>query len=74
MITKEEIQNFEREIEKISSTFKMSPLEAIVQYCTITGLEPASCSKLISKSLKAKLSMEANRLNLLKKTGRSLPK
>ena len=72
--SKEEITKFEREIDAIAANNQLNVIEAITFYCSNTGMEIESCSKLVGKSLKAKIALEAHRLNLLKRTGRKLPR
>lgn len=60
------MSSFSEEIEKLTEDTK-SYIDSIILYCERTGLEVEVVSKLVSGTLKAKIGMEANTLNLLKK-------
>lgn len=49
----------------------MNYIDAIIHYCEINEIEFESVSKLISKPLKEKLKMDAQKLNYMKKTNRA---
>lgn len=62
---------FSYDIEKLASTYEMNYIDAIVHYCEENDIEYASVSKLISKPLKEKLKLDAQKLNYIKKTSRA---
>lgn len=49
----------------------MNYIDAIIHYCELNEIEFESVSKLISKPLKEKLKIDAQRLNYMKRTSRS---
>jgi hypothetical protein len=57
---------FAEEIEKLVQTTQMNYIDAMVEYCTVHGIEFESVSKLLSKPLKDKLKYDAVELNYLK--------
>lgn len=61
-------EKFATEIEKLVATYQMNYIDAMVEYCSIHGIEVESVSKLISKPLKEKLRYDAMELNYLKQT------
>ena len=72
--TKDEIIQFSIEIEKISREKELNYIDSIIHYCTTTGIEVESVSKLVGTQLKSKIAIQASELNLIKKTGvRKLP-
>lgn len=63
-------KEFSLEIEKIVQEKKgISYMDAILKYCEDNDIDPATISPLISKSLKDKVTVEAQNLNYLPKTG-----
>lgn len=68
MPTKDEITTFSFSIETLAKTKELSYMDAIIQYCSDTGLEIEMAAKLVSGSLKAKLKIEAEELNFLPKS------
>jgi hypothetical protein len=68
MPTKEEITTFSLQIEKLAKKCDMPYLDAIIQYCSDTGLEIEIAAKLISGALKSKIKVEAEDLNFLPKS------
>ena len=56
---------FALEIEKIVAEEKFNYIDAICYYCEINELEVDSVTKLISKSLKERLKLDAIRLSLI---------
>lgn len=66
----ENMEDFFREIEDRVCKYDIGWLEAILEYCEDTGLEPDRVSKLISPNLKSKLEMEAKNLNFLDKSSK----
>jgi hypothetical protein len=65
---KEEIVRFSTLIEEIAEVKKCSHLEAVMLYCEMSGLEVDLAAKLVSASLKARLKIEAEDLNLIQKS------
>ena len=59
-----------QEIEDRVYKYDIGWLEAIMEYCEDTGLEPDRVSKLISPNLKSKLELEAKSLNFLDKSSK----
>ena len=49
----------------------MNYIDAVIHYCDINEIEFESVSKLLSKPLKEKLKLDAQRLNYMKRTSRS---
>lgn len=62
---------FSYDIEKLASNHNMNYIDAIVHYCEENDIEYTSVSKLISKPLKEKLKIDAQKLNYIKKTSRA---
>jgi hypothetical protein len=73
MPTKDEMQKFAKEIEKIVSGTDYNYIEAIVEYCRKTGLEIEVASTLINSNLKSKIEGNAIEFNLLKNKSPRLP-
>jgi hypothetical protein len=67
MANKDEIRTFSILIEKLSKEKRIGYMEAILHHCEITGLEVEVAATLITAPLKAKISEEAQELNMLKK-------
>ena len=59
-------------IEEMVQTKNISYMDACLEYCKEKELEPNSIAKLVNKSLKQKIQMEAEQLHFLPKTN-SLP-
>jgi hypothetical protein len=71
MPTKDEIKEFSALIDKIVSESKdLGYMEAITQHCSETGLEIEVAATLITPALKAKLRIEAQDSNMLKRSSR----
>jgi len=68
MATKDEKNNFSIEIEKIVSDREITYIEAIIEYCTETGLEVEMAATLLNDVLKDKIQNEAQELRYLPKT------
>jgi hypothetical protein len=71
MPTKDEKNQFYKEIEKVVSETKgeLDWMEAISHYCNKTGMEIEVAATLINEKLKKRLEEVAVRKNLLKKKG-----
>ena len=59
-------------IEEMVLTKNISYMDACLEYCKEKELEPNSIARLVNKSLKQKIQMEAEQLHFLPKTN-SLP-
>ena len=59
-------------IEQMVQTKNISYMDACLEYCKEKELEPNSIARLVNKSLKQKIQMEAEQLHFLPKTN-SLP-
>ena len=70
MPTKDEIKKFSTQIEQLAEARKLTLMDAIIYHCKETGLEIEVSASLISAALKAKIKLEAQDLNLLKKTSK----
>ena len=65
---------FAQKIETLVKDYKISYIDAIVQFCDQNSVEVETIPKLISKPLKEKLKCEATKLNFLKKTSKAVLK
>ena len=71
MPTKEECRVFSAIIEElVQNNRDMTYIDAIVEHCKNTGFEVEMAATLLTASLKAKITEEAESLNLIKKTNR----
>ena len=61
-------KKFSAIIEDIVKTKKISYIDAIVKYCEDNEIDPSNVGSLISKSLKDKIQLEAEKLNLVEKS------
>ena len=59
-------------IEQMVQTKNISYMDACLEYCKEKEIEPNSIARLVNKSLKQKIQMEAEQLHFLPKTN-SLP-
>jgi hypothetical protein len=73
----EEIENkfltpekFSLIIEEIVKIKKMTHMEAVLHYCEQNELEPEDTKKLIGKTLKDKIALNAQELNMLPKVNK----
>ena len=63
-------KQFSLKIEEIKrNNGDMSYMDAILHYCDENKIDPAEVGKYISKSLKEKITLEAQGLNLIEKGG-----
>ena len=63
-------KEFSLEIEKIVQTKKgISHMDAVLKYCEENEIDPGTVGHLISKPLKEKITLEAQNLNYIPKTG-----
>ena len=64
-------KQFSLKIEEIKrNNGDMSYMDAILHYCDENKLDPAEVGRYISKSLKEKITIEAQGLNLIEKGGK----
>lgn len=70
MPTKDEMFKFQQEIENLVAGTDYNYMEAIVEYCNMTGMEIELASSLVNKDLKAKIAIDAENLNMLPKAAR----
>ena len=70
MPTKDEIKDFSFMIEKLAIEKEISIMDAICYHCKETGMEIEVSATLLSPAIKAKIKLEAEDLNLLKKSAR----
>ena len=63
-------KEFSLEIEKLVKEKKdLTYMDAVIWYCEQNDIDVATVNPLISKTLKQKIEMEAQKLNFLPKTG-----
>ena len=55
-------------IEEMVLSHKLSYMDACLEYCSKNNIEPESLGRLVNKSLKQKIQVEAENLNFLKKS------
>ena len=55
-------------IEELVISHKLSYMDACLEYCKDNNIELESLGKLVNKSLKQKIQVEAENLNFLKKS------
>ena len=70
MPTKDEIREFSMMIKQLSIEKRIGLMDAICHHCKESGLEIEVSATLLSAALKAKIKLEAQDLNLLKKTSK----
>ena len=64
-------KQFSLRIEEIKrQSGDMTYMDAVLHFCDENKIDPAEVGKLISKPLKEKITLEAQELNLLAKTGK----
>jgi hypothetical protein len=73
MPTKDEMAKFAKSIEEFVANTKYNYIEAIVEYCKVTGLEIEVAATLINSNLKSKIENVALDNNMLKEKGARLP-
>jgi len=59
-------KEFSLKIEKLAKEKRCSLMDAILEFCKENDLDPGTIGKLISKSLKEKIKVDATNLRLLK--------
>jgi hypothetical protein len=73
MPTKDEMAKFAKSIESLVASTDYNYIEAIVEYCKLTGLEIEIAASLINSNLKSKIEANAMDNNMLKEKGSRLP-
>jgi hypothetical protein len=68
MPTKNEIEQFSKMIEELANQKHIGLVDAICYHCKQTELEIEIAATLLSSALKAKINVEAQNLNLIKKS------
>ena len=68
--SKDEITEFSIMIEDLAAARFISCIDAIVEYCEESKAEIEMCATLISTHLKARITEEAQALNLIKMTSK----
>ena len=59
-------KEFSLTIENVVKEKRITHMEAVIWYCEQNEIDPGSVGLLISKSLKEKIQLEAQNLNMLK--------
>ena len=59
-------KEFSLTIENVVKEKRITHMEAVIWYCEQNEIDPGSVGSLISKSLKEKIQLEAQNLNMLK--------
>jgi hypothetical protein len=70
MATNDEIMKFSDFIEEISTTKRITIMDAVVDYCENTDFEIDVAATLLSSALKAKIHEEAMSLNMIKRAAK----
>ena len=73
MPTKDEMAKFANSIEEFAANTKYNYIDAVIEYCKITGLEIEVAATLINSNLKSKIENVALDNNMLKEKGARLP-
>ena len=73
MPTKDEMAKFANSIEEFVANTKYNYIDAVVEYCKVTGLEIEVAATLINSNLKSKIENVALDNNMLKEKGARLP-
>ena len=61
-------KKFALTIESIVKEKRISYMDAILKFCEDNEIDPSSVGSLINKSLKEKIQLEAEKLNLIEKS------
>ena len=61
-------KKFALTIESIVKEKRISYMDAILKFCEENDMDPSSVGSLINKSLKEKIQLEAEKLNLIEKS------
>jgi Phage late-transcription coactivator len=70
MATRDEKNTFSMMIEQRASDQAISCMEAILDYCESSGLEPELAATLLNQSLKCKIEEEARELRFLPRSSK----
>lgn len=62
---RDEVTTFSLAIESLAKEKNISYMDAVILYCSNTGLEVELAAKLVSGALKAKIKIEAEELHFL---------
>jgi hypothetical protein len=73
MLNVKSTKEFCSEIERYAKDFKLSYIEAIVDYCEDNDLDVEAVSKMVSSNMKEKIQYEAENLNMMPRTSTPLP-
>ena len=57
-------------LEKIVKETELSYMDAVLDYARVSEIEPEAMAKMLNQSIKDKIEVEAQDLNMLKKTGK----
>jgi hypothetical protein len=57
-------------IEEVVQNTEISYMDAVLEYALNAGIEPEGMAKMLNQSIKDKIEVEAQSLNMLKKTGK----
>ena len=57
-------------LEKIVKETELSYMDAVLDYAKNSEIEPEAMAKMLNQSVKDKIEVEAQNLNMLKKTGK----
>ena len=57
-------------IEEVVQKTELSYMEAVLEYATSSGIEPEAMAKMLNQSIKDKIEVEAQNLNMLKRTAK----
>jgi hypothetical protein len=66
--SRDEVTSFSLAIETLAKEKNVPYMDAVILYCSNTGLEVELAAKLISGALKAKIKIEAEELHFLPKS------
>ena len=57
-------------LEKIVKETELSYMDAVLDYARVSEIEPEAMAKMLNQSIKDKIEVEAQNLNMLKKSGK----
>ena len=57
-------------IEEVVQKTEISYMDAVLEYAVNAGIEPEAMAKMLNQSIKDKIEVEAQDLNMLKKTAK----
>lgn len=66
-------RHFVETVKQMVSDGHTTYIEAIAQYCTTNNIDPVNIKRLIPKSLREKIEMEAIQLNYIKSNVQEIP-